>query len=197
MMVTVVILAAGASSRLGLPKQNLVYQHITLLQHAVFNALQVSANVIVVLGANTGLIEPTIKDKPITILHNEDWANGMASSIQVAITHIQQTQLRTNPVILMLCDQPFADAKILNQLISEKNISKKGIIASAYKNALGVPVLFDVTYFSQLLLLRGQDGAKVLLKQFLGDVQAVPFDLGVVDIDTLEDWERLLNKTHN
>ena len=190
-MIAVIILAAGSSSRLGLPKQNLNYKGETLLQLAVKNALAAAENVLVVLGANRDAIEYTIKDQPVEILNNPLWTEGMASSIRLAIDKIQSDYLQVTSVVLMLCDQPFADAALLAELINTGNTTDKSIVASLYNSTLGVPALFKAIYFPYLLALKGTDGAKKLITQHADDVAAVSFPSGAVDIDTLDDWHNL------
>ena len=190
-MNAIIILAAGASSRMGLPKQNLNYKGETLLQLAVKSALAASETVLVVLGANREDIEYSIKDQPIDILYNTAWAEGMASSIRLAIDKLQTDYLQVDSVLLMLCDQPYVDADLLNKLLAEASASDKGIVASAYNDTLGVPVVFKASYFPYLVALKGHEGAKNLLMQHADDVVSIPFPLGGVDIDTLQDWEKL------
>ncbi|MES2809121.1 MAG: nucleotidyltransferase family protein, partial [Bacteroidota bacterium] len=106
-MTALIILAAGASSRLGFPKQTLLYKGKTLIELAIEAGIKSRCDeVIVVLGANADVIEPGIKHYNINIIHNPDWAQGMASSITTAMH-----QLRLKPairqVVIMLCDQPF------------------------------------------------------------------------------------------
>jgi molybdenum cofactor cytidylyltransferase len=191
-MTAIVILAAGPSSRFGSPKQNVNYKGDTLLQLAVKSALAVSETVLVVLGANRELIEYSIKDKPVDILYNSDWTEGMASSISLAANKLQSDYLLITSALFMLCDQPYADKAILQQLLNVASDSEKGIIASAYNDTLGAPVLFKSKYFPYLLALKGKEGAKKLIMQHADDVQSVPFPLGSVDIDTIEDYEGLI-----
>jgi molybdenum cofactor cytidylyltransferase len=189
-MTGIVILAAGSSSRLGQPKQNLMYEGETLLQRAVNAAMASLCDVvIVVLGANEEAITPTIENKKVTIIKNPDWQEGMASSIRAGINRLKQNEQNFDSVILMLCDQPFVDAGLLDQLIQNKQA--KGIVACAYNETIGPPVLFDRKYFDEMLLLKGQEGAKKLILKYPDDVETVPFPLGAVDIDTMEDYERL------
>ncbi|MDB5110317.1 MAG: MobA-like protein [Mucilaginibacter sp.] len=191
-MTGVIILAAGSSSRLGKPKQNLVFQGQTLLQKAIQNALNsVCENVIVVLGANAEMIQPTLTNQPVPVIYNPDWQEGMASSIRHGIAELQQSIPTTTAAILMLCDQPFADAAIINQLVQKKSASPKSIIASAYDGTIGVPALFDQSFFSELLQLTGNEGAKKLLLKYADEVVTIPFLLGDIDIDTVDDYERL------
>ena len=191
-MTAIVILAAGPSSRFGSPKQNVNYKGETLLQLAVKNELAVSETVLVVLGANRELIEFSIKDKPVDILYNSDWIEGMASSISLATNKLQSNYLQITSALFMLCDQPYADKAILQQLIDAASNSEKGIIASAYNDTLGAPVLFKSKYFPYLLALKGKEGAKKLIMQHADDVQPIPFSLGSVDIDTVKDYEGLI-----
>jgi molybdenum cofactor cytidylyltransferase len=190
-MTGIIILAAGASTRLGEPKQQLLYKGKTLLQHAVDAAVESIAQlVIVVLGANAEAIKNDIIDKGVTIVNNKDWKEGMASSIRSGITELQKLKPDID-IILMLCDQPFVDTTLLNKLIEQKENSSKPIIACAYNNTIGPPALFDRTYFEKLILLKGQEGAKKLLMKYPDDVSAIPFIEGAIDIDTAQDYKKL------
>ncbi len=190
-MIGVIILAAGSSSRLGKPKQNLVFQGSTLLHRSIKIALNADTDeVVVILGANTDVIKPTLTDKNIHIIQNDDWAEGMASSIRLGVSTLLKINPQLQHVILMLCDQPFADVSIINQLI--KAASKdKTIAASAYNGTVGPPALFNKVHFDELLTLRGNDGAKKLLLKYEDEVAKMPFPLGMIDIDTIGDFERL------
>jgi molybdenum cofactor cytidylyltransferase len=191
-MTGVIILAAGSSSRLGTAKQNLVYQGQTLLQRAIETALvSICQPVIVVLGANENVIRPTIEEMPVNIISNADWQEGMSSSIRLGIKEIQKTEPNIASVILMLCDQPFVDFSILNVLVKTQTNNGRDIAACAYNDTIGAPVLFDVVYFEDLLLLKGQEGAKKLLVKYSDKVVSIPFPLGSVDIDTIEDYEKI------
>src|SRR5476651_1174100 len=83
-MTGIIILAAGSSSRLGKPKQNLIYNGKTLLQNAIDTASSsLCKPIMVVLGANAVVIKPTIESLPVNILNNENWQEGIASSIRI------------------------------------------------------------------------------------------------------------------
>src|SRR4051812_38202550 len=114
-MTGIIILAAGSSSRLGTPKQNLMYQGKTLLQRAIHTALTSACceSVLVVLGANEGIIRPNISDQQIHITYNSDWEEGMASSIRRGVTEMQRLEPLVTSVIIMPCDQPFVDSLLL------------------------------------------------------------------------------------
>lgn len=183
-------MAAGSSGRLGQPKQNLIYNGKTLLQRSIDEALATGCRpVIVVLGANKEAIEPTIARMEVDVVYNDNWQQGMSSSIREGITHLQKTHAQISSVILMLCDQPFVTAELLNQLIDVN--PPKGITACAYSSAVGPPVFFDSHYFSELLLLKGNEGAKQLMLKHEVHINTVPFLSGSIDIDTMDDFEKL------
>jgi molybdenum cofactor cytidylyltransferase len=189
-MTGIIILAAGSSSRLGQPKQNLAYKGKTLLQRAVETALaSICETVVVVLGANTEVIKPTIINYGVEIVENSDWSEGMASSIRTGLKKVLQTNPDVQSVILMLCDQPHVDTYLINLLVAAK--TKEGICACGYNDNIGPPVLFDTIYFDELLALTGSDGAKKVMQKHVDKVKEIPFFLGGVDIDTIADYERL------
>ncbi len=188
-MTAAIILAAGESSRLGQPKQNLLFNGQTLLQRAVDSALQSECKpVIIVLGANVDKINPITG---ATILYNSDWEEGMASSIRIAINELNK-DLSVDKVIIMLCDQPFVNATLLNTLIDKQVQTCKPIVACIYSGTTGVPVLFDRTLFAELLLLQGHEGAKKILITQANEIATIPFEQGSIDIDTSSDYENLL-----
>ena len=191
-MTGIVILAAGSSSRMGQPKQLLIYKQTTLLQRAINAAIGTPDScLVVVLGANHQLLMP--EPAMLIVEYNPDWQQGMGASISAGIKRLLAEKPTVQNVLLMLCDQPFADTALLQKLINAKQNSNNKIIASAYENTLGAPVLFDRSYFNELLALQGQEGAKKLLIKYSNEVIAMPFNKGAIDIDTPEDYERLLN----
>ena len=190
-MTGIIILAAGSSSRLGQPKQNLVYKGRTLLQRAVETALSsVCEPIVVVLGGNADLIQSTLENYSIEIVMNADWAEGMASSIRTGLTKLLNINQKIDSVILMLCDQPLVDTYLLNLLIAAK--AHEGVCASYYNDTVGPPVLFDAVYFDDLLKLQGAEGAKKVIQLYAEKVKQIPFALGSVDVDTMEDYEKIV-----
>jgi len=192
-MTGLIILAAGCSSRLGEPKQNLVYEDKTLLQRAIDAANGSGCDpIIVVLGANADAIVPVISGQDdILIVINPEWEEGIASSIRTGLAEIEKDD-RVSNVIIMLCDQPFVDAALLQKLIRAKQ-SDKNIVACSYAGTIGVPALFDRILFVKLLKLQGQDGAKKILKDHPDDMATIEFDKGNIDIDTKDDYDQLLS----
>lgn len=192
-MTGLIILAAGESKRLGEPKQNLLFLDKTLLQRSVETACETNCSpVLVVLGANYDLIYPRIPQDKVKILHNPEWREGLASSIRVGIAALAEID-EIDSVVIMLCDQPFVTSALIDELIRKQQLTGKAIVACAYKQTVGVPVIFQRALFNELLLLQGDEGAKKLLKSHPDDIESLPFEGGSIDIDTTEDFNNLIS----
>ena len=190
----IIILAAGASTRLGRPKQLLPWQGVTLLQHAVQTALTVTTQPVVVTGANGEHLAAALDPGQVKLVFNPNWQQGIASSIRCGLQALLNRTPEPDQVIFMVCDQPFVTAGLLLDLINEQQKSRKPIVASAYADTLGIPALFDKSFFSQLLDLQGDTGARRIIQQNSGDVATVVFEEGLYDIDTVVDYEDLVNR---
>lgn len=194
-MTGIIILAAGNSSRLGQPKQLLRYKDTTFLEYIIGEASVIKeAAVIVVTGANHELIEKEIDASKIKIAFNPDWELGMSSSINTGLNKALQLFPEIEKCILAVCDQPFVSHSIFENLIAEYHKTKKGIVASSYAETVGTPVLFAKKYFDELLRLKGQEGAKKIINRFLEDTASTPFEKGNIDIDTEEDYNKLISE---
>jgi molybdenum cofactor cytidylyltransferase len=188
----IILLAAGSSSRLGRAKQLIEFQGKTLIQKAIGEAKKSQGDcLVVVLGANADLIQTGFEPSSAAFIINSDWQQGMSSSMQAGL-HFLMAKEAIDQVLLMLCDQPFVDASLLDQMITAKESSSKGIVASAYSNTLGVPALFDKRYFEELSQLTGSEGAKKVIFNHQAEVHALDFPLGAVDLDTEEDVSQFL-----
>ncbi|MEX2593609.1 MAG: nucleotidyltransferase family protein [Anditalea sp.] len=186
------ILAAGGSTRLGQPKQELIFQGISLLNRAIEAGLKSQCRrTLVILGAFHERLIPKINTNQADILINPKWKEGMSSSLRTGMESLLEKD-QPDQVIIMLCDQPFVDENILNQLISTQQETGKPIVACHYKDALGVPVLFNKKFFPQLMELKGGEGAKKILHHFPEEVASIPFPSGHIDIDTPADYKALI-----
>ncbi len=187
-----VILAAGNSSRLGQPKQLLPYKKTNLLTHLINEAREVSGlSITVVLGAFADDIMGQIPVKDLTVIQNPLWEEGIGTSIRLGITSLTDTP-DIQGAILAVCDQPFISSDLFSSMIQMHQSSLKGIVASYYGGTAGTPVLFSPLYFKALTMLSGKEGAKRLLKQYAGDTALIPFEAGRYDIDTRDDYTRLI-----
>lgn len=188
--ISIVILAAGASKRMGKPKQLLKWGDTTLINHAINTAVAInSKETLVVLGAHFELIEKNIKNSEVTILNNIYWENGLGKSIACAIGYLQKSQSSVDGVLVILADQPFITSDFLKLMISKFEINRNQIIATSYGNdKLGVPALFGASYFEELSQLKEDFGAKLILKKYHSDVKCIFPPTENMDLDTNEDY---------
>jgi molybdenum cofactor cytidylyltransferase len=191
----IIILAAGASTRLGSPKQLLQWQGRSLLQHTVQVAAEAVPKPVVVLGVNAHQLQAELDADIAQIVHNSSWQEGIASSIHAGLSAVLNESPPAEQVIFMVCDQPYVSADLLKELIREQQETGKPIVASAYAGTLGIPALFTSAMFSQLLDLKGDMGAKRIIQQHPAKTATVHFPLGNIDIDTTEEYRDLVRKS--
>lgn len=185
----VVVVAAGASSRLGKPKQLLLYKGETLLRHAAKAAIESGASdVVVVLGFDAVAMLSELGGVPVRTVVNEEWPEGMGSSIRHGIDALGS---QVKCAVVMLGDQPYVTPQHICSLASRHFDGGAPIVASLYDNVRGVPCAFGSEVFPELLALTGDSGAKELIRAASAKVDTVPFFGGSLDIDTQEDYDRL------
>ncbi|HEY9659475.1 MAG TPA: nucleotidyltransferase family protein [Allocoleopsis sp.] len=189
-----IILAAGASTRLGTPKQLLHYRGQSLLRHTAEVAIDSGCHpVVVVLGSQAERLEAEVEQLPVSVVKNNHWAKGMSSSIQTGLAVLQSIYPPVKAVVILLCDQPFVSATLVHQLIEGYHRTGKPIVASEYADTVGVPALFSHVLFPVLMMLPADRGARYVIQNRAQAVARVPFSLGEIDIDTPDDYERFLH----
>jgi molybdenum cofactor cytidylyltransferase len=196
--VGIILLAAGESSRLGQPKQLLPFQGRSLILRAATTALaSMCRPVVVVLGANSDRIRSELNHLPVTLVHNPNWQLGLGSSIKAGLEAMSKigasNATKTDGVLLMVSDQPFITSDFLNKLVQSFSIHG-GIVASSYTHTLGVPAIFGKEFHQELLSLSPAQGAKCLIEKNAQRVHTVNCPEAGIDIDTSEDYERLLRE---
>ena len=180
-----VVLAAGASTRFGSPKQLVRLAGRPLLHTAVTRAAEVAGNaLIVVLGAGAAELAPLLKHSPGSIVVNQDWREGIASSIRAAVARLPQT---CAGVMLVLADQAGVTADDLKRLAGTWRKQPQYIAAALYEGVCGVPAIFPRSIFRELSELRGDTGARVLLRRNTDRIVRVPMPSAALDVDTPED----------
>lgn len=183
----IILLAAGESNRLGTPKQLLPYKGKTLVQHVLDEALDAGANQVVVVTGAVSL-------ENSYVVHNENWKEGMASSIRIGLTGILKIDPSLDAVIFIVCDQPYLSSTLLKEIMETHITSGKDIVGSGYAGTVGIPALFAKSYFDALMKLNGDEGAKRIVMQNAGAVAVVDFPQGNIDIDTAADYDALEGK---
>lgn len=188
MSVAAVLLAAGASRRLGRPKQLVDLAGEAMVRRAARLCLQAGlAPVLVVVGCAADEVAAALEGLGVSVVPNPDWPEGMAASLRAGVAALPPD---CPAVLLLPCDQPALSADLLAALAAAHEADRSATVASAYGGGLGVPALFPRARFPEFTALRGDRGAKALL----AGAVAVPFPGGEVDLDTPEDLEALLRR---
>jgi molybdenum cofactor cytidylyltransferase len=137
-------------------------------------------------------VQKEIEGTAVMLVKNEEWAEGMASSLRAGLLAMQNAAPEHDGVIFMVCDQPYVTTGLLESLRETQAETGLPAAASSYAGKMGTPALFHRHLFSELLQLHGDTGARKLLAKHEGEVASVPFEEGSMDIDTPEDYARLL-----
>jgi molybdenum cofactor cytidylyltransferase len=188
------ILAAGASMRMGRPKQLLDWGGRPLVRAAAEVALAARLDpVLVVVGGARAEVEAALAGLPLRIVANRDYAAGQSTSLRAGVAALDP---EIDAVVVLLGDQPFVTAAIVERLVAEWQASAAPIVAPIYAGQRGNPVLFARAVFPELLAVQGDQGARGVLAADPARVRHVAFDdpSPLADIDTLEDYQRLLSR---
>lgn len=185
-----ILLASGASRRLGKPKQLLDWGGKFLINHVIDEILQSKiSQLVVVLGANFARIEPIIESHS-KIIFNPHWEDGKSTSIKIGLEDVES---ESDATMFFIIDQPFLNWKLINALIQRIDHSSANIVATKINSILTTPMLFKNTYYDQLKSLSGERGGKYVANN-ANDIIHLnwPDERLLLDIDTEEDYVKLL-----
>lgn len=191
--IALLILAAGESKRMKAVKQLLPWGTTTLLGNTIEKGLASNVDeVFVVLGANYEAIKKEIDHFPVEIIKNDDWKLGMGTSIATGVTHIMNLSNDYDAIMIGLADTPLLEISHFNSLIEKTTSSEKNIIATKSVETIGVPAIFSSNYFEALAQLKGDQGAKKIIK--LNKENVISIDAGekYKDIDTPEAYKEII-----
>ena len=193
-----IVLAAGASTRLGEPKQLIRIDGVPLIVRIATAALDSPLwPIVIVVGANAVEVRSELARLPVLIAENSAWIEGMASSLRTGMATLQSFSRRLDGALIALCDQPAFTSKTIARLLDNAPVPLEGhIVASQYQGRLGAPALFSRTYFSALSNLSGEEGARHVIAAARLTNHVVPVDLPemTIDLDTPADIARLKNR---
>jgi molybdenum cofactor cytidylyltransferase len=186
-----IILAAGGSSRFGEPKQLLIWKGVPLIRHVAKAAFEAGLSpVIIVVGAAAEEVKSAVKDLPVRIVNNLEWAAGMSGSIKAGLIALP---IDIGGVVFMQADQPQIPPALIRSLVEVHEATLTPIIAPQIDGQRGNPVLFDSSTFTKLLSLEGDIGGRAIFGQY--QVRWVPWhDANILlDIDSPEDYQKFLS----
>lgn len=188
----ILVLAAGASRRLGQPKQLVKLGGRSALHITVSNATSVAGSAVtVVLGAHARELTYLFERSPASWIINRAWEEGLASSIRAGIAALPPA---CEAAMVLLGDQVAVTSDDLHRLISAWKDSDGSIAASQYEHTTAVPAIFPSFCFSELAALQGDQGARSVIERNRDRVVRVPMPSASVDLDTPEQLVELTRR---
>jgi len=191
-MIWAVVLAAGKSERMGSPKMLLPFGRKTLIENVVTGVMKFPVDgILVVLGARRSEIERRLQAYPMKPVFNPDFEQGMLSSIRKGL---EELPAEARAVLVVLGDQPWTPAAVVERLVSGFERKGKGIVVPVHRGRRGHPVLIDLKYKREIMALAPTVGLRQLLLRHPDDILEVPVRTPSVlkDIDHPEDFRRAL-----
>lgn len=187
-MISVIVLAAGESTRMGFPKLLLQIKGKSLLQHVIDNALQSKVSeVIVVLGAEAPKLRREIKQSQVQIIENASYKEGLSTSLKVGLQAISP---QAQAVLVLLGDQLLVSHAIIDTLIDKYEESGSIMVAPVYNGKRGNPVLFDRSLIPDLIRVTGDKGGREIIEKHIAQLATVDFESTIIgsDIDSWNDY---------
>ncbi len=187
-MISAIVLAAGESKRLRMPKLLLPFGKSTILEQTIDNLLNSRVDeVIVVLGYRAEEMMRKLANRPVKIAINPIYHQGMSTSIVKGLSLVNN---RAQAIMVALADQPLINSQTINRLVEESLGYDKGIVIPTYQAERGHPVIFASEYKEELLGLKGDIGGKQTIKQHPNETLEVIADSKAVtmDVNTINDY---------
>lgn len=175
------VLAAGASVRLGRPKQLLQYRGEPLIRHAVRIALGARCDKTFVI-VPPDLLGDALEGMDVTVIENPEWRGGVSTSIRAAVKAAPDSR-----ILFTLCDQPLITSEHLREMLGVE----APIVATEYRGIAGVPAVFGPQFSEQLSALEGDRGARSIIDMHIDSVVPIRLEEAGVDIDTFDDYLKL------
>lgn len=194
-----VLIAAGNSSRLGQSKQLVELENQTLLNRAIKLAHSATQEIHLVLGSDALTHRQSLNDSSLEVLENRDWQIGMGSSIAAGVSSLSDD---VDGVLILLCDQWQLNAEDIKQLKDIWFQSPHKFVCSQYREqrtgekVFGAPAIFPRQYFDKLKTLR-ETGARKILNKYPRDRLSVEIPNAGIDLDTIEDLNRMKQYNSN
>lgn len=189
-----IILAAGESKRMKVPKMLLPFHGETMIEKVVENVAGSEVfRTLVVVGSFREEVSGAISHTGVSICYNENYRNGMLSSVKCGFKNLPALY---DAVIVLPGDQPFIEPDVINSLIKAYRETGKGIIIPVYRKKRGHPILISSKYRDAVDSLDENEGLRALSVMFKEDVFEVKTNSPEIlkDFDTKQDYLNELNK---
>lgn len=184
-----VVLAAGASSRYGQPKQLLDYHGEPFVRRVAKTALAAGLSpVVIVTGANAEAVEAAVRDLPVILARNEQWQDGQSASVKAGLSQCADS----GGAVFLLVDQPQVTVHVLQALASRHALGLPPVIVPLVADRRGNPVLFDRAVFADFQALEGDVGGRAIFRNY--PVEYIPWhdESLLFDVDNEADYRKLL-----
>ncbi|HEY8476348.1 MAG TPA: nucleotidyltransferase family protein [Chloroflexota bacterium] len=191
-MIAAVVLAAGASTRMGQPKQLLRLGGESLVRRVTRVALAAGLHpVAVVVGHAADAVRGEVADLPVLVVENPGYARGQSTSLHVGLRAVAP---HARAVVVLLADQPLVLPALLQRLVDAYQDAGKPIVVPARGGRWGNPVLLDLGLLPELLAIEGDQGARAVVRRDPRRVLVVEVDTPAIhlDVDTWEAYEAVL-----
>lgn len=188
--IATILLAAGAASRYGSPKQLLGIEGVPMVRRAALAAIAAGTRVVVVTGAHRIQVEACLHGLELACVFNASWRGGIGGSIAKGIGVVRRAMPTASACIVMLADQPEVTALDLRRFVRAANAAPRRIVSASYAGISGPPCLFPREYFEELAALTGDRGARMLTRRHADCVDELPIPHAALDIDTVADYSR-------
>ncbi|HZC07131.1 MAG TPA: nucleotidyltransferase family protein [Ktedonobacterales bacterium] len=188
--VAVIILAAGRSTRMGEHKLLLPLGDKPLLAWGLAAACASRARpIILALGRSAAEVAAALPDGPYTTVVNEQFAEGMGTTLALAVAHLPANVIGT---IVTLGDQPFMTSQAIDDVFAAAQAQPDQIIMGVFGGKRGHPVYLPGRLFGELLSPTGDEGARTVIARERGKLSLVTLEdeRAFFDVDTAEDYQR-------
>jgi len=187
-----ILLAAGASTRMGRPKQLIRVDGETLLRRTARIAVEAGCSpVVVVLGSGAEEMHSELAALPLAITVNQDWPEGMASSLRCGLLSISGLSSAAAGILVLVCDQPLLSVEHVKSILRTQAAGNALVTASRYRDRAGVPAVFASQLFPELMTLQGDQGARELILAHKAQLETIAWSEGALDVDLPEDLEMI------
>lgn len=190
-MIVAVVLAAGASTRMGRPKALLPVEGVPFIERIVRSLERTRVDrTLVVLGHDADAMREAVAYLGVETAVNPDYARGQLSSLQTAIRALEGEPVEA--VLVHLVDHPFMESGLVDRMIERFRAEEKLIVVPRFAGRRGHPVLFSCKLFPEFLAAPPEAGAKPVVRGHPDEtLELETGEEGVlIDIDTPEEYRK-------